>query len=98
MVVQSRLEASYVLRKQDVLHARTVVLAGWCLFLFVQREGVFYGLGHKLPTLRSWRCTQRIAAKATTSVAVVGKMQSVLHTAAIVSYKLRAGGVRNVPR
>ena len=42
------------------------------------------GLSLKPPKLRSWRCTQPRAAKATAGVAVVGKMASITHAAAVV--------------
>ena len=42
------------------------------------------GLSRKPPKLRSWRCTQPRAAKATAGVAVVGKMTSIPRAAAIV--------------
>ena len=42
------------------------------------------GLGRKSPKLRSWRCTQPRAAKATAGVAVVGKMASITRAAAVV--------------
>ena len=42
------------------------------------------GLRRKPPKLRSWRCTQPIAAKATAGVAVVGKMASIPRAAAVV--------------
>ena len=42
------------------------------------------GLSQKPPKLRSWRCTQPIAAKATAGEAVVGKISSISPTAAVV--------------
>ena len=36
------------------------------------------GFSRKPPRLRSWRCTQPRAAKATAGVAVVGKMASIV--------------------
>ena len=42
------------------------------------------GLSRRPPKLRSWRCTQRRAGKATAGVAVVGKMTSIPRAAAIV--------------
>ena len=42
------------------------------------------GLSRKPPKLRSWRCTQPRAAKATAGVAVVGKMASITRAAAVV--------------
>ena len=48
-----------------------------------QRVGGF-GLSRKPPKLRSWSCTQPRAAKATAGVAVVGKMESIPRSAAVV--------------
>ena len=42
------------------------------------------GLSQKPPKLRSWRCTQSRAAKATPGVAVVGKMASMTRATAAV--------------
>ena len=42
------------------------------------------GLSRKLSKLRSWRCTQPKAAKATAGVAVVGKIASITRAAAVV--------------
>ena len=42
------------------------------------------GLSRKPPKLRSWRCTQPRAAKATAGVAVVVKMASITRAAAVV--------------
>ena len=42
------------------------------------------GLSRKPPKLRSWRCTQPRAAKATAGVAVVGKMTSITRATAFV--------------
>ena len=42
------------------------------------------GLSRKPPKLRSWRCTQPGAAKATAGVAVVGKMASKTRATAVV--------------
>ena len=47
------------------------------------------GLSRKLPTLRSWRCTQPRAAKGTAGVAVVGKMVSIFY---LFIYFLSSGG------
>ena len=41
------------------------------------------GLSRKPPKLRSWRCTQPKAAKATVGVAIVGKMASITRAAAV---------------
>ena len=41
-------------------------------------------LSRKPPKLRSWRCTQPKAAKATTGVAVGGKMASITRATAVV--------------
>ena len=46
------------------------------------RVGV--GLSRKPPKLRSWRCTQPRAAKATAGVTVVGKNASITRAAAVV--------------
>ena len=43
-----------------------------------------FGLSRKPSRLRSWRCTQPRAAKATAGVAVVGKMASITRAAAVV--------------
>ena len=56
------------------------------------------GLSRKPPRLRSWRCTQPRAAKATAGVPVVGNMTSIPRAAAIVRYTLLEGGARNAPR
>ena len=45
---------------------------------------VALGLGRKLLTLRSWRCTQPRATKATAGVAVIGKMASITRATAVV--------------
>ena len=50
------------------------------------------------PKLRSWRCTQSKIAKATTGVAVAGKMTPKPRAATIVRHTLLAGGARNSPR
>ena len=42
------------------------------------------GLSRKPPKLRSWRCTQPRAAKATQGVAVVGKMALTTRATAVV--------------
>ena len=42
------------------------------------------GLSRKPPKLRSWRCTQPRAAKATAGVAVVGKIASITRATAVV--------------
>ena len=42
------------------------------------------GLSRKPPKLRSWRCTQPRAAKATAGVAVVGKTASIMRATAVV--------------
>ena len=42
------------------------------------------GLSRKPPRLRSWRCTQPRAAKATAGVAVVGEMASITRATAVV--------------
>ena len=42
------------------------------------------GFSRKPSTLRSWRCTQPKAARATAGVAVVGNMALIPHAAAIV--------------
>ena len=42
------------------------------------------GLSRKPPKLRSWRCTQPRAAKATAGLAVVGKMASITRATAVV--------------
>ena len=49
---------------------------------FVQ-EVTGVGLSRNPTKLRSWRCTQPRAAKATAGVAVVGKMASITCTAAV---------------
>ena len=49
-------------------------------------------------SLRSWRCTQPRATKATAGVAVVGKMASIPRAVAIVRYTLLTSGARNAPR
>ena len=41
------------------------------------------GLSRQPPKLRSWRCTQPRAAKATAGVAVVGKMASITRATAV---------------
>ena len=41
------------------------------------------GLSRKPPMLRSWRCTQPRAAKATAGAAVVGKMASITRACVI---------------
>ena len=52
------------------------------------------GLSRKPPKLRSWRCTQPRATKATAGVAVVGKMASITRaTAAVVC--IHAAGERS---
>ena len=43
-----------------------------------------FGLSRKPSRLRSWRCTQPRAAKATAGIAVVGKMASITRAAAVV--------------
>ena len=52
----------------------------------------------KPPKLRLWCCTQPRAAKATAGVAVVGKMASIPHAAAVEWYTMLASGARNAPR
>ena len=42
------------------------------------------GLSRKPPKLRSWRCTQPRAAKATAGVAVVGELASITRATAVV--------------
>ena len=42
------------------------------------------GLSRKPPRVRSWRCTQPRATKATAGVAVVGKMASITRATAVV--------------
>ena len=56
------------------------------------------GLSRKLPRLRSWRCTQPRAAKATAGVAVTGNMTLIPRAAAIVGYTLLEGGATNALR
>ena len=56
------------------------------------------GLRRKPPKLRSWRCTQPRAVKATAGVAVLGKITTILRAAAIVRYTMLASGARNAPR
>ena len=56
------------------------------------------GLSRKPPKLRSWRCTQPRAAKATAGVAVVDKMASITRATAVVWYTLLASGARSAPR
>ena len=43
----------------------------------------------KPPKLRSWRCTQQRAVKATAGVAVVGKIAAIPRAAAVVRYSTR---------
>ena len=52
------------------------------------------GLDLKPPKLRSWRCIQPRATRATANVAVVGKLSSIPRTAVIVRSTLLAGGGR----
>ena len=56
------------------------------------------GLSLMPPKLRSWRCTQPRAAKATAGIAVVGKMASITRATAVVWYTLLASGARSAPR
>ena len=56
------------------------------------------GLSQKPPNLRSWRCTQQRAAKATAGVAVVGKMASITRATAVVWYMPLASEARSAPR
>ena len=49
------------------------------------------GLSRKLPTLRSWRCTQPRAAKGTAGVAVVGKMVSKFYLLCLLFILRRMG-------
>ena len=54
------------------------------------------GLDPKLRKLRwPWRCIQPITAKATASVAVVGKMSSIPRAAAIFPHAIHAAGGRD---
>ena len=48
------------------------------------RQGYVRGVALMPPRLRSWRCTQPRAAKATAGVAVVGKMASITRATAVV--------------
>ena len=48
--------------------------------------------------VRSWRCAQPTAAEATASVAVVGKMPSILRAAAICHRMMHVAGRRDKER
>ena len=89
MAVESRLEAS-------VLRAFSASNASFTRDEPSSKRVGGVGLGPKPPNLRcSWRCTQPRAAKATASVAAVGKMSSIARAAAICLFMIHATGGRD---
>ena len=73
-----------VLHEQRVLRAFSASNAGFARDEPLSKQVSGVGLSRKPPKLRSWRCTQPRAAKATAGVAVVGKMASIPCAAAVV--------------
>ena len=88
MTVESRSEALYFARSRRVTRVS-------CATSPRPSGLVALDLGPKPPELRcSWRCTQPRVAKATTSVAVVGKKSSIPRAAAIWHRMIHAAGGR----